>query len=251
MADTQNPVYVDGTTVTGDGTEEHPLAATGGGGGSPGGATTAIQFNNAGAFDGVATDGISTPGASIYPDGEIDLFAAPGAFLTLAGGPTASAAFQIDDSVTPTKLLISNLEADGQLSIGADGPLLLESSGENADSGISISATGIATATAGIQINDQQASGGNGVNIGSSNNSVFLSSSGGSVFVTGATSPGNGIFISGDTISISPGGGTGLSFFGAAPATPPTITGVRATEPIAAQIVAALAAYGLVIDGTT
>jgi hypothetical protein len=33
MADTQNPVYVDGSTITGDGTEEHPLAAAGGGGG--------------------------------------------------------------------------------------------------------------------------------------------------------------------------------------------------------------------------
>ena len=29
MADTQNPVYADNVSITGDGTEEHPLASTG------------------------------------------------------------------------------------------------------------------------------------------------------------------------------------------------------------------------------
>ncbi|HMD55355.1 MAG TPA: hypothetical protein VKJ65_12460, partial [Phycisphaerae bacterium] len=32
MPDNQNPVHVDGTTITGDGTEDKPLAAVGGGG---------------------------------------------------------------------------------------------------------------------------------------------------------------------------------------------------------------------------
>lgn len=216
------------------------VAQGGGGGGSPAGATTAIQFNNAGAFDGVATDGISTPGASIYPDGEIDLFAAPGAFLTLAGGATASAGLQVDDSATPTKLLITNLEADGQLSIEADGPLLLESSGNNADSGILIVANG-PTGTGGLSIGDTQNAGGAGVGISSSSNAVEISAGG----------PGSGgVVISGDAVTISPGP-TGLSFFGVPGAQPPTITGVAATEPIAAQIVAALAAYGLVVNGLT
>jgi hypothetical protein len=47
----QQPVYTDNSTITGDGTEEHPLRS-GGGGGSPGGNTNDIQYNNAGAFAG-------------------------------------------------------------------------------------------------------------------------------------------------------------------------------------------------------
>lgn len=46
-------VYSDNSTVTGDGSKVHPLAASGGGG-TPGGENTDVQFNNSGAFGGDA-----------------------------------------------------------------------------------------------------------------------------------------------------------------------------------------------------
>lgn len=123
----QNPVYTDGTTITGDGTQRHPLAGVGGGGGSPGGATTAIQFNNAGAFDGVATDGISTPGASIFPTGEIDFIVPPGEVLTLLGGDTADAGIQIDGTSSPNDVQVTNFETAGTINIESDGAINVES----------------------------------------------------------------------------------------------------------------------------
>ena len=48
----QQPVYADNTTITGDGTEAHPLVAVGSGGGNPGGNPNDVQFNDAGAFGG-------------------------------------------------------------------------------------------------------------------------------------------------------------------------------------------------------
>lgn len=57
MPSNQNPVYVDGTSITGDGTVEEPLAAVGGGGGAPGGVIGDAQFNDgAGGF--ASADGI-------------------------------------------------------------------------------------------------------------------------------------------------------------------------------------------------
>lgn len=44
-------VFTDNSTITGDGSEEHPLAASGGGV-VPGGANTDVQFNDAGSFGG-------------------------------------------------------------------------------------------------------------------------------------------------------------------------------------------------------
>lgn len=45
MAENQNPVFTDNSTLTGDGTEENPLAAVGGGA-SPGGSEGDAQFND-------------------------------------------------------------------------------------------------------------------------------------------------------------------------------------------------------------
>ena len=47
-------VKVDGVTITGDGTDSHPLVSVGGGSGTPGGSDTQVQFNDAGAFGGDA-----------------------------------------------------------------------------------------------------------------------------------------------------------------------------------------------------
>lgn len=44
-------VFTDNSTILGDGSEEHPLAASGGGV-VPGGADTDVQFNDAGSFGG-------------------------------------------------------------------------------------------------------------------------------------------------------------------------------------------------------
>jgi hypothetical protein len=122
----QNPVYTDGTTITGDGTSEHPLAGVGGGG-TPGGADTAIQFNDAGAFAGNATDGFTIPGASIFPTGEIDFIAAPGEFGQFLGGDTASMGLQIDGTTSPNDLEIANEETGGTLNLESNGPLSIES----------------------------------------------------------------------------------------------------------------------------
>jgi hypothetical protein len=186
--DTNNPVYTDGTTITGDGTFRDPLVAAGGGG-APGGTTTAIQFNNAGAFDGDA----------------------------------------------------SSLAWDDVAQL-----LTVDAAGDDDASGISLSTSGSPAAGAGITILDEQPSGGSGINIVSFQNDLNLTCSEGDMELQSTEGE---VLITGATVLI--GAGTGLGFFNSSGILPPTITGVGATEPIAKQIVEALAGYGLVINGLT
>lgn len=83
MADTQNPVYVDGTTITGDGTEEHPLA------GAPGGVTSLNALTGAVVLESLdGSINITEIGQDINL--EVANAAAPSKFLSYPQGLAAT-----------------------------------------------------------------------------------------------------------------------------------------------------------------
>ncbi len=67
----QQPVYTDNDTIVGDGTEEHPL--TGGASSGPGGTNAQLQYNNSGAFGGVAGSSFSGGALTLEIPGAITL----------------------------------------------------------------------------------------------------------------------------------------------------------------------------------
>lgn len=98
MADTQNPVYTDGTTITGDGTEAHPLEAAGGGSG----------VSSLNALTGVLS--LTSPDSSITitPSGsDIELTVADAAGQILKKIVTLTSAQLLALAVTPVQLIAS------------------------------------------------------------------------------------------------------------------------------------------------
>jgi hypothetical protein len=107
------PVFTDGITITGDGTEAHPLATLGGG--VPAAPDKSVQFNSAGAFGGSpALIFDTTPGAEeLVLDFTADL--AGSDFTVIANSASLNAgttsAMKVDvGSTTPDMLQIVNAE---------------------------------------------------------------------------------------------------------------------------------------------
>jgi hypothetical protein len=108
MASNQNPVFVDGKTITGDGTERHPLESAGGGG-SPGGAVGDIQFNNG------ASGFTNAPGISPGAVANLDVFGD----LVIDGGGSCGFSFDSDIDFTSTFGNLNFIADGGQMSFDA------------------------------------------------------------------------------------------------------------------------------------
>jgi hypothetical protein len=268
----QYPVFVDESTVTGDGTVIHPLTASGGGGGVPGGQDTSVQFNDSGAFGG---DNVFEYFKEDLTQNNFFSLLTPsltkingGFFISCLGGVPTTGLIEVSDGTidalldfgnsTPGTFLISNI---------GTGFIIDIEGGNSGDQDI------ILSTPTGIRIFNQESVSNSGINIfandsdgsatiilhtataASDNASIELSSAGGveiqstfadvSLHTGGVVRIGNG----GGSVAINPGT-FNLSFFGITQAPVQTVTGVKA-DPVAASLVAALAAYGLIIDGTT
>lgn len=216
MADTQNPVYTDSVTITGDGTEAHPLAAVGGGGGSPGGTDTAVQFNNAGSFGGDAT------------------------------------AFAWDDS-TDSLTITGGADSTELITVGSGGNNVLEVSGDGADNQIFIGANeasgfvAIESDTGGISVVSRGQ-----INMGSFATDIgLLIECDGTPRVTSiemriGAAPGATVLDIGGDETVPK-----IAFFGVPLVARPTVTGSRASGAALASLLTTLASLGLLIDGTT
>lgn len=193
----QSPVFVDGTTVTGDGTVVHPLAGSGGGG-VPGGTDQAIQFNQLGAFGG---------------DAVILSYDYTAQFFSFNSDPLPNSGFGItaqgDGSVG---------SGQGLLQAGRTGSLLIDMGAFTPDSiVIQVGETGgglfiqNTSGAAGIAIQDTSVGGGSGLQLFCTN---------------------NGISIAAPQVAICSGPTQLLSFFGVTPvaqqATPVTLGDVIA-----------------------
>lgn len=249
LADTQNPVYVDSSTVHGDGTKEHPLSASGGGG-SPGGPDTAVQFNNAGAFGGDArfvfdpgtgdltySDLVHGPTVAIQTGGT-------NGNVFLEGGDTNQITLQVNDGFN-------------SLALGNQEPV--------AGAGISIINANSSGAGGGISIQDNDTAGGAGLALSSASNVVSLSSPSASMILVAGGAGGNflklqktgggQIQIFGDNVTpvaihIGFSGDT-IGFFNHVPSAKPTVTGSRGGNAALASLLTALDGLGLITDSTT
>lgn len=216
MCSNQNPVFTD-ATLSGDGTEAHPLAVAAGG--EPGGTNTAIQFNDGGVFGGEATLGVA-PGMSWDKvAGELTIVGAPGGFQEILGGATASAGFQIDDTASPSRVSVANVEAAGVVEVNADGGINLETTGAAAPISIASDAGPIH-----IESNTD-------LTLQSDTTSTKIVAGGGTMIEVATPAQ--------------------IGFFGSAPIARPTVTGSRASGAALASLLTELALLGLIVDGTS
>jgi hypothetical protein len=232
----QYPVFVDESTVTGDGTVIHPLTASGGGGGVPGGQDTSVQFNDSGAFGGDnvfeyfkedSTQNnffsLLTPSLTKINGGFIFscLGGAPTTGLIEIGDGTIDALLDFGNS-TPGTFLISNIGTGFVIDIEG---------GNSGDQDVILS-----TAT-GIRISNQEPAANSGVNI-------FTNSGDNSGKLNLQYNPGQGdqatVFLNGTGIVIASVSTEKVGFFGAAPVVQP------GTPVTLGDVIAALQSLGLV-----
>lgn len=257
----QSPVYADNSTVTGDGTSVHPLTA-GGGGATPGGADTAIQFNNAGAFGGNAPAFAFENATQQFL---VDLTGPTAAIELSSVGSGASVLLQGGD--TGLMVLDMQFTADGQLTLG--------NSEDNA--GVSILNGATTGFSAGITIHENSASGHQAtfaISLIADIGTIALEANDGSISIQGT----NGISLNSSAamtvqatdgitvqstvtdvtltsnrnvrVQANPGGG--LGFYDTPPVTQQTITGAKLpSDVVMASLLTALANLGLIIDSTT
>jgi hypothetical protein len=209
----QFPIFTDGITVIGDGTEEHPLAAVGGGGGTPAAPDKSVQFNDTGVFGGsTALIFDTTPGGQkLTLDFSADL--SNSEFNAIAGTTYLQA------GATGLMQLSLGLAVDQQIALTNDEPTGQGIVIENSSPG-------------GIQITDQ--TGGGGIQIESD---VEVDIAG-----TNAT-----------PIVIAIGNSTDkIGFFGSGTVLQPTVAGAKLPgDTVMGSLLAALAALGLIVDTTT
>lgn len=237
----QNPVFSDNTTVTGDGTEEHPLASSGGGGGAPAGADQAIQFNRAGVFGG---------------DEPVLNYDYIESIFNFVSQPIATSAFDV------------NVEGDG-----TDGGIVIIQGGPNGNMQLDFSSTfskkitleNSEPASTGILVNDP-------VGAGISLVSVSGGLGAGISLVSVAGGFQGALRLVGPTVSMVMGGpgiiellGDGITpteirigqpddvigFFGAGGSAQPVVSGDTGANAALASLISALGGMGLIDDTTT
>jgi len=220
----QFPIFTDNVTITGDGTEEHPLAATGGGGATPGAPDKSVQFNHTGAFTGsVALTFDTTPGSellsldfSAVADYAGSEFSSTSNFLQITGGTTKKATIDIGATTVDAISIINAEPASGGITI------------KDTSATVTLDST---AATGGIVLN-----GGVG--------GIFLT-------LTGGTFSAIGDSITPAIIAIGAAIDE-LGFFGATSVVKPTVAGAKLPgDVVMASLLAALVALGLIADTTT
>jgi hypothetical protein len=218
-----------------------------GGGATPGGADTDIQFNDGGDFGGNAHFTFDKATGNLTWDpttaGSLGKLSNPGtgSSILLQSGDTGQAAIRVSDA--------ANADSGGNIIIQTGEPA-------PGGGGIFLITENISGTGAGISLEDSDAAGGTGIAIVSDSNNVEISANLGSVNIFGGN--GGQVLLAGDGSTPSPIvlGQTGdkILFFNTgsapAPAAQQTVTGIK-VDAVAASILAALKAYGLVIDATT
>lgn len=252
----------------------------GGGTTSPGGVDKDVQFNDGGSFGGAA---------QLTWDKTTNTFLAnaqPAGAVTLEAGPTPANTIE----VAAADIAIEALEAGATLALSSDGEaelssvndevlvssqngVVIQDTGANANSGITISAANIGGGTKGVTVLDEQPSGGDGIQLGSANNSVAIAAGGAQIFVAVGPpdtaqvqapkillSAGGDCTIVGSTVEIkdnsnnsvmASGGANTIGFLNAAPVARQVVTGSRASGAALVSLLSALAALGLITDSTT
>lgn len=227
----ENPVFADETTITGDGTETHPLAAIGGGGGVPAVPDKSVQFNDGGAFGG---------DASLIYDKTLKQFSfsatLPGSFFGAdVAGAGSSVEFEAGTNgkmildmglVTPDKIEIGNAELTGQILIHTDSPDPSSATtlrAEDTGSGIQSS----------LQLSNQ------------AQLILEVSNTGSGFDETIGLSEGNGIVLG--SHATCP-----IGFYGSVGVGRQTVAGAKLPgDTVMASLLAALVAIGLIVDTTT
>jgi len=117
----QFPIFTDGSTIKGDGTEEHPLASSGS---VPGGANTDVQFNDAGTLNGVAafTFDKATGSLIVNPVGG----SAPNADILLEAGTHLSNGIQVSGNGVGNGVGLTAGETGGTAGIEGDAGIILD-----------------------------------------------------------------------------------------------------------------------------
>jgi hypothetical protein len=147
---TATPSIVAGTNVTVTGTWPNQTIAASGGGGSPGGSTTQVQYNNAGAFGGIT--GATTNGTALTLVAPVLGTPASGTVTNLTG----TASININGTVgatTPSTGAFTTLSATGVTTLQAGTAALpaLTTSGDTNTGVFFPAADSVATTVAGVE----------------------------------------------------------------------------------------------------
>jgi hypothetical protein len=210
--------------------------SSGGGSSSPGGVNQDIQFNDNGSFGGEHTDGISTPGMTW--DKVLGQFtvigASPGGSCAMQASPLGGAGFQVSDSIVKMgsegpncPVSIETGDPTSVISIESAGAVDIEADGGNAT---------LQSDTGTAQVVGADA---------------LLHANVGNALIDGAGSvalQNNGII---SLVSQESTGTPKLGFLGANPTAQITINGSRGGNVALAQLITALATFGLIVDNTT